>query len=94
MASFRLEVGDPQQGLAAVAVIGGSDDARGALLGVGFMVILHKLLWTTLPQGFMVVIGLCLIVFVVFLPEGISGALRNWRSRRASRTIATRSQPA
>lgn len=65
-----------------MAVIGGSDDARGAIFGVAFMVLLQKILWTTMPQAFMIVLGLCLITFVVFLPDGLVGLLKSMERDR------------
>jgi branched-chain amino acid transport system permease protein len=58
-----------------MAIIGGSDDARGPVLGAAFLVMLSELLWSTLPQLYLIVLGLLLVVFVLFLPGGLVGML-------------------
>lgn len=61
--------------IVTIAVIGGSDDARGPLFGAAFLVILSELLWDRAPQIYMILIGVMLVGFVLFLPEGIAGRL-------------------
>lgn len=61
--------------MVTMAVIGGSDDARGPLLGAGFLVVLSELLWDKAPQIYMILLGLLLLIFVLYLPEGITGRL-------------------
>lgn len=61
--------------IVTMAIIGGSDDARGPVLGTAFLVVLSELLWSTLPQLYLIVLGLLLVVFVLFLPGGLVGML-------------------
>jgi branched-chain amino acid transport system permease protein len=66
-----------------MAVIGGTDDAYGPLIGAVTLVILSELLWANAPEIYMIVLGLLLVIFVMWLPEGIEGHLRSWSRRRA-----------
>lgn len=61
--------------IVTMAIIGGSDDARGPILGAVFLMTLSELLWSSLPQLYMVVLGLLLVLFVLFAPNGIVGLL-------------------
>jgi branched-chain amino acid transport system permease protein len=67
--------------IVTMAVVGGSDDAKGPLLGAAGFVLLSELLWANAPQLYMILVGVLLIAFVLFIPEGLSGRL--FRSRRA-----------
>ncbi len=58
-----------------MAIIGGSGDARGPLLGALFLVALSELLWSSAPQLYMILLGASLIGFVLFAPHGIVGLL-------------------
>ena len=72
-----MQVFDPviSFSIVTMAIIGGSDDARGPVLGAGFLVVLSELLWSTLPQLYLIVLGTLLVVFVLFLPGGLVGLL-------------------
>jgi branched-chain amino acid transport system permease protein len=59
-----------------MAIIGGSDDARGPVLGAAFLTLLSELLWARAPQLYLILLGLLLVTFVVVLPNGIYGLLR------------------
>ncbi len=59
-----------------MAIIGGSDDAPGPLLGACFLVALSELLWVNAPQAYMIVLGLMLIGFIQFCPRGLYGLMR------------------
>lgn len=59
-----------------MAMIGGSDTARGPLFGALFLVLLSELLWANLPELYMILLGLLLIGFVLFAPSGLDGLLR------------------
>ena len=61
--------------IVTMAVVGGSDDVKGPLLGAAGFVLLSELLWANAPQVYMILLGLLLIVFVMFMPEGLSGRL-------------------
>lgn len=58
-----------------MAIIGGSDDARGPLLGAAFFTLLSELLWAKAPEIYLILLGAALIAFVLILPEGICGWL-------------------
>ncbi len=60
----------------AMTIIGGSDDLRGPVLGALFLTILSELLWTNAPELYMVILGLLLVSFVIFLPQGLTGVKR------------------
>jgi branched-chain amino acid transport system permease protein len=84
LAALRSGYFEPQQifsptisfTVVAMAMIGGSDTARGAALGAAFLVLLSELLWANLPELYMILLGLLLIGFVLFAPSGIDGVLR------------------
>ncbi|MEQ8697187.1 MAG: branched-chain amino acid ABC transporter permease [Bauldia litoralis] len=61
--------------IVTMAIIGGSDDARGPVLGAGFLLVLSELLWSSLPQLYMVALGALLVCFVLFAPNGIVGLI-------------------
>lgn len=65
----------------AMAVIGGSDDLRGPVVGAACFVFLSEMLWANAPQLYMIILGLLLVIFVLFVPEGLCGRL--FRSRGA-----------
>ena len=66
--------------IVTMAIIGGSDDPRGPLLGAGLLVILSELLWANWPQLYMIILGVLLIAFVLTMPYGIVGFLsERWR---------------
>ncbi len=67
--------------IVTMAIIGGSDDAPGPLLGVAFLVILQELLWANWPEIYMIILGALLIGFVLFAPGGIF----SWLSKNISR---------
>jgi branched-chain amino acid transport system permease protein len=68
--------------IVSIAIIGGSDDSRGPLFGAVFLVLLSELFWAKAPQVYLILQGILLIGFVVFLPEGICGRLFAQRARR------------
>lgn len=68
-----------------MAVIGGTDDAYGPLIGAAALVILSELLWANAPELYMVILGLLLVVFVMWLPNGLEGLLRDWSLRKAQK---------
>jgi len=69
--------------IVTMAVVGGSDDVKGPLLGAVGFVVLSELLWANAPQLYMIFLGLLLILFVLFVPEGMSGKLFPARRRSA-----------
>jgi branched-chain amino acid transport system permease protein len=73
-----LQIFNPQTSVLIVtmAVIGGSDKPAGPLLGVVLLVLLQELLWTSLPQLYMIIVGILLIAVVIWLPGGVYGRLQ------------------
>lgn len=65
--------------IVTMAVIGGSDDARGPLFGALSLTLLSELLWSNAPEIYMIIVGLMLIGFVLFVPAGICGWLAERR---------------
>ncbi len=68
--------------IVAMAIVGGSDQAPGPILGAAFIVILSELLWARAPQLYLILLGLLLISFVLFLPRGIYGQISAYQSRK------------
>ncbi|MFT5506073.1 MAG: branched-chain amino acid transport system permease protein [Gammaproteobacteria bacterium] len=67
--------------IVTMAVIGGSNDARGPLLGALFMVGLSELLWTSAPKIYMILLGALLILFVLYAPNGMVGIFNRSKAR-------------
>jgi branched-chain amino acid transport system permease protein len=67
--------------IVTIGIIGGSDDAPGALLGAAFLVLLSELLWATAPEVYMIILGALLVGFVLFVPDGLYGRLRRLAAR-------------
>ncbi len=69
--------------IVTMAIIGGSDDARGPVYGALFLTLLSETIWSNLPQLYMVALGALLITFVLFAPNGIVGltAKLRWPAR-------------
>lgn len=61
--------------IVTMAVVGGSADYRGPILGAAFFVGLSELLWARFPQFYMILLGLALILFTLFAPRGVFGLL-------------------
>ena len=61
--------------IVTMAIIGGSDDAPGPFLGVVFLSLLQELLWVSWPEVYMIILGVLLIGFVLFIPNGLYGLL-------------------
>lgn len=91
LAAMRTTYFEPMQAfdptvsftIVTMAVVGGSDDARGPLLGAAFFTILSEILWARLPQAYMVVLGVLLILFVLFIPRGLAGMVVGRTGRAA-----------
>lgn len=62
--------------IVTMAIIGGAGDARGPALGAVFLVGLSELLRGVSPQLYLVFLGLCLVGFVLFVPNGLTSLLR------------------
>lgn len=66
--------------IVVIALIGGSDDAPGPILGALFLIVLQELLWTNAPELYLIILGLVLIGFVLFVPDGVHGRLLRRKS--------------
>ena len=71
--------------IVTMAIIGGSERPAGPLLGAGFIMLLSELLWSRAPEFYMMLLGVLLLAFVLFAPNGIVG---KWQSRRRLRSAA------
>lgn len=70
--------------IVSIAIIGGSDDAPGPILGALFLVLLTELLWSEAPQVYLIILGMLMIGFVLFVPQGLQGRLDALIQRRRS----------
>ncbi len=61
--------------IVTMALVGGTETVRGPILGAVGFALLSELLWSSLPQLYMIVLGLTLIGFILFVPKGLSGLL-------------------
>ena len=59
--------------IVTMALVGGTETVRGPILGALGFALLSELLWSSLPQLYMIVLGLTLIIFILFVPRGLSG---------------------
>jgi len=75
---------DPSLSLAVLTMVlvGGGDDARGPVIGSLLFMLLSELLWARLPQLYLIVLGVTLIVFVLFIPRGVTSLLPATGRRR------------
>jgi branched-chain amino acid transport system permease protein len=62
--------------IVTMAIIGGAGDARGPALGALFLVALSEVLRGVSPQLYLIFLGVSLIGFVLFAPNGLTGLLR------------------
>ena len=67
--------------IVSIAIIGGGDDAPGPVYGALFLVVLQELLWANWPQLYMIILGLLLVFFVLWSPDGVHGWVRKWQLR-------------
>jgi branched-chain amino acid transport system permease protein len=65
--------------IVTMAIIGGSGDARGPVLGALFLVGLAEVLRGAAPQLYLIIMGLSLVAFVLFAPNGVLGLLHRRR---------------
>ncbi len=66
----------------AMAILGGSDDLRGPVIGALALAVLSELLWVNAPQLYMILLGVCLTGFVLWRPQGLLGPAK--RAKRAA----------
>jgi branched-chain amino acid transport system permease protein len=66
-----------------MALLGGANSVWGPVLGVVPLVIVSDFLSVALPNYFSIVLGLCFLAIVFFIPDGILGLLQaHWRRYR------------
>jgi len=61
--------------IVTMVIIGGSGDARGPVMGALFLVALAEILRGLSPQLYLIFLGLSLVLFVIFSPNGLTGLL-------------------
>ncbi|NIM44213.1 MAG: branched-chain amino acid ABC transporter permease [Nitrososphaeria archaeon] len=61
----------------AMAMLGGIGTLFGPVLGTIILYPIEQLLWTSLPEMFLMVLGIAIMLLIVFLPQGIMGYIRS-----------------
>ena len=79
-------------------LIGGKGTVLGPLLGASILKPLSELVRTALGQAqsslYLMVYGALLVIFIINLPQGVVGAMRNWyEKRRFKKNIQTADMP-
>lgn len=69
--------------IVTMALVGGTETVRGPILGALGLALLSELLWSSLPQLYMIVLGVTLITFVLFVPRGLSGMVDQIMGKRS-----------
>lgn len=69
--------------LVAMVIIGGLGSVFGAVVGAAFLVVLPQAL-TAFQEYEQAVLGLLIMVFMIFLPDGIVPTIRRWLLERLS----------
>jgi branched-chain amino acid transport system permease protein len=64
-----------------MALLGGATSVWGPMLGVVPLVLISDYLSVTVPHYFSVVLGLCFLGIVFFIPNGLIGLLQSWHAR-------------
>jgi branched-chain amino acid transport system permease protein len=59
--------------IVTIAILGGSDEVPGPLLGAVLLVLMSELLWARAPEIYMIILGVLLVAFVLLVPEGLVG---------------------
>lgn len=67
--------------IVTMAIVGGMGTVRGPILGSLAFVLLSELLWARFPQLYMIILGVFLILFILFLPRGLSGLFERKEAR-------------
>jgi len=68
-----------------MAILGGKGTLWGPLIGAAVFHLTQELFWTYLLGWQRVALGLFIVLIVVFFPQGIVGAWRDWQARRQAR---------
>lgn len=82
---FALSVSVEAQ---VLPLVGGLHTVTGPLVGALTLGFGTEVLREYLEQAHLLVYGLLLVVFVLWLPRGLVGTLASWRARRAARSTA------
>jgi branched-subunit amino acid ABC-type transport system permease component len=64
-----------------MALLGGAGSVWGPVLGVVPLVIISDFLSVTVPTYFSIVLGICFLAIVFFIPDGLLGLLQSWWRR-------------
>ena len=59
-----------------MALLGGSEDVEGAMLGAIMLTLISEALWVNYPYYYMIILGVVMIVIVKFMPLGIMFPLK------------------
>jgi branched-chain amino acid transport system permease protein len=72
--------------IVTTAMIGGSSTPMGPLLGAILLGGASQLLWAQAPEIYNILLGLILVVFVLYVPEGIYGGIVRLLKPRVQKT--------
>ena len=62
-----------------MAIFGGISHLYGPIIGATVFSLIEELLTTKFPYYYMLTFGLIMIVVIVFMPHGLTGAIEKWR---------------
>jgi urea transport system permease protein len=68
--------------IAIWVAVGGRGTLSGAILGAGLVNGAKSFFTQALPEYWLYVLGLAFILVTLFMPQGVVGVLRKWRTRR------------
>jgi branched-subunit amino acid ABC-type transport system permease component len=69
-----------------MALLGGANSVWGPMLGVIPLVLIQDFISIRFPNYFSIILGLCFLGIVFFIPNGLLGLLQGWRAKwRAKR---------
>ncbi|RME81361.1 MAG: branched-chain amino acid ABC transporter permease [Caldilineae bacterium] len=69
------------------SMLGGLGTVWGPPLGALILYVLQDVVWSRVPEGHLVVLGVLLIIIVLFVPEGILGTFKNPSSTSLGRLL-------
>jgi branched-chain amino acid transport system permease protein len=68
-----------------MALLGGATSVWGPMLGVVPLVLIQDWISINVPNYFSIVLGLCFLGIVFFIPNGLLGLLQDWKRRWRAR---------
>ena len=68
-----------------MALLGGATSVWGPMIGVIPLVLIQDWISINFPNYFSIVLGLCFLGIVFFIPNGLLGLLQDWRRRWRAR---------